>query len=67
MGTVLFLAFLALLYRFQADAHARGWYIFCAGVSVLVFLGWRPSQLSFILAIGVFKVVKDICLAGDRS
>jgi hypothetical protein len=64
-GTMLFLAFLALLYKLNTDTDARWWYSFAGGITLMSCLGWRPSTLSLLIAWAVFKVFKDVCQAGN--
>ena len=66
LSTLLILAFLAFLWKYQTDLAFRPWYIFAAGIVVLTQLGVKFGTLGLIVAIGVFKVFKDICQARNQ-
>jgi hypothetical protein len=63
--TVLFLAFMAFLFKFSTID--RWWLSFALISGLAVKCGFRFGTLGLIVAIGVWKVIKNLCQAGKRN
>lgn len=57
--TILFLAFMAFLFKFTT--MDKWWLCFVIIVFVLAQFGYELGMMRLIVAIGLWKVVKDIC------
>lgn len=64
MGTLIFLAFMAFLFKFSEID--KWWLWFAVIIGLLAQAGFELRMFGLIIAIGISKVLKDIFSAGQR-
>ena len=60
MGTFIFIAFMAFLIKINTD---RWWLWFVLIIVLLAKFGYELRMFGLVVAIGISKVLKDLCQA----
>jgi uncharacterized membrane protein YedE/YeeE len=58
MGTIAFIAFMAFLIKFSTE---RWWLWFVFVIGLLAKAGYQLSMIGLLVAVGLSKVLKDLC------
>jgi len=59
--TVVCLVGMAVLYRFSGTSE-RYWIVLAVLLTIAAMLGFQVGMIGMVVAIGVWKVFKDICI-----